>query len=312
MSEIINFPNAEEVNTDTNVEMPDDTILNFAEILSDLEEAGAEQGFEEIALLLALDDEQFNIIAPFYLIEMEKSINNINDKMALSAALHVSGKSLKEVSAVYEQIAEQIDNDETANLSEPKRNFLKRMCAIVVNAINEVEGVAKRIIQIPIEMIHADAKMPAYANPGDAGMDVYALDDITVHPGETKLIPLGIKVAIPFGYELQVRPKSGRALKTKLRVANTPGTIDSGYRDEVCVIIENIEPAIKDLAYHFDDNGKVIIDSILHGASFTIGKGEKFAQLVLCEVPTAAFFEVDNIASIDGNRGGGFGSSGLK
>ena len=125
------------------------------------------------------------------------------------------------------------------------------------------------------------------------------------------LIPTGIKVAIPEGYEIQVRPKSGRALKTKLRVANTPGTIDTGYRDEVKVIIENVEPPIKDIAYHFE-NGKVIIDSILHGMPFTIGKGEKFAQLVLNKIEKANFYKVEDINLFEGDRGGGFGSSGLK
>ena len=143
-------------------------------------------------------------------------------------------------------------------------------------------------------------------------MDVYALDDYTIAPGETKLIPTGIKFALPPGYEIQVRPKSGRALKTKLRIANTPGTVDAGYRDEIKVIVENIEPPIKDIEYDFDDNGTPIIKSILHGAAHTIGKGEKFCQLVLMEVPKAALYRVEQVGEIGENRGGGFGSTGLK
>lgn len=83
-----------------------------------------------------------------------------------------------------------------------------------------MNGIAKKFVRIPIEYCHPEAKMPAYANPTDAGMDVYALEDITIAPGETKIIPTGIKVAIPAGYEIQVRGKSGRCVKTKLRVAN--------------------------------------------------------------------------------------------
>jgi dUTP pyrophosphatase len=143
-------------------------------------------------------------------------------------------------------------------------------------------------------------------------MDLYALDDYVIEPGKTKLIPTGIKIALPPGYELQVRPKSGRALKTKLRVANTPGTIDAGYRDEICVIIENIESPIRDLTYHFDEDGSIKIDSILHGTNQYIGKGEKFAQLVLMEVPKASLYEVESISEIGENRGGGFGSTGIK
>ena len=70
-----------------------------------------------------------------------------------------------------------------------------------------------------------NCRMPEYAHIDDSGMDLYALEDYTIHPGETKLIPTGLKFAIPNGYELQIRPKSGRCLKTKLRVANTPATI---------------------------------------------------------------------------------------
>jgi dUTP pyrophosphatase len=153
--------------------------------------------------------------------------------------------------------------------------------------------------------------MPQYANTTDSGMDVYALDDITVAPGETVLVPTGVKMAIPVGYEIQVRPKSGRALKTKLRVANTPGTVDAGYRDEIKVIIENIEPPFKDINYTFNDDGSIKINSIVHGSAFTIGKGEKFCQLVLCEVPKAALYVVDSVSEIGENRGGGFGSTGL-
>lgn len=86
---------------------------------------------------------------------------------------------------------------------------------------------------------------------------------------------------------------------------------DPGYRDEVGVIIDNIEPRIKDITYEFDEQHRPIITSILHGSAFTIGKGEKFAQLVLNEVPKVSFFQVESVAGIGENRGGGFGSSSI-
>jgi dUTP pyrophosphatase len=151
--------------------------------------------------------------------------------------------------------------------------------------------------------------MPTYAHLTDAGMDIYLTEDIVIHPGETVLIPTGIKVAIPLGYELQVRPKSGRSLKSKLRIANTPGTIDAGYRDEIGVIIDNIEPFIK--SADIDENGRLY--NIEFGSSHTIGKGEKFAQLVLCEVPKAIFYQVETVSAIENDgRAGGFGSTGVK
>jgi dUTP pyrophosphatase len=98
-------------------------------------------------------------------------------------------------------------------------------------------------------------------------------------------------------------------LKTKLRVANTPGTVDAGYRDEIGVIIDNIEPFIK--SAEIDEAGRLY--NVEFGSSHTIGKGEKFAQLVLCEVPKAVFYEVEHVSEIaNDGRNGGFGSSGLK
>ena len=153
--------------------------------------------------------------------------------------------------------------------------------------------------------------MPIYAHETDAGLDIYSTEDINIRPGETILIKTGLKVAIPVGYELQVRPKSGISLKTKLRVANTPGTIDSGYRDEIGIIIENIEQPIQDISYHFDNNNKIVIDSILHGKTYSIEKGQKIAQLVLNKISKANFVLVDTVNKIEGDRGGGFGSTGL-
>ena len=268
-------------------------------------------GFEELSGLLTLSDEHFSQIAPIFLDELQKSYNNINDKMFLVQAMNASGLKSEDLQKEYISIAEQIDN-QMDMLSPIKRDFLKALLALTYNSVAEAEGIAKKVIQIPIELCHEKAKMPTYANIGDAGLDIYALEDITVHPGETKLIKTGLKVAIPYGYELQVRPKSGRALKTKFRVANTPGTIDSGYRDEIGVIIDNIEPPIADIKYHFNENGEIILESILHGKDYTIGAGEKFAQLVLNEVPKVSFYPVADISSIAGDRGGGFGSSGVK
>lgn len=180
---------------------------------------------EDLGALLALPDNEFMVISGAILFELEKALNNANDRILLIQGMSAAGVKAEDVAVSYLQISQQVDEQLSNILSKPKRDFLKRMLGLVANAANETEGVTKRTIQIPIEFCHENAKMPAYAKVGDAGMDVFALEDIEIEPGETKLIPLGIKVAIPLGYELQVRPKSGRALKTKLRVANTPGTI---------------------------------------------------------------------------------------
>lgn len=266
--------------------------------------------FEEFAVLFTLNEHDFNILKGPIIAELEKSLNNPSDKYLLLKSLEQNNVDINELIELYNTLLVEID-EQLKDISQDKRDFLKQVIGIVVNAVNEANGTANEKIYIPIELCSPEAKIPAYANVGDAGLDIYALEDVTIKPGETKLIKTGLKVAIPKGYELQVRPKSGRALKTKLRVANTPGTIDSGYRDEIGIIIENIDSPIKDMEYDYDDYGNIIIKSIVYGENYYITKGEKFAQLVLNKVPTAVFYSVDNIGEFEGDRGGGFGSSSI-
>lgn len=284
--------------------------FEFEKFLSAMQEANPEMGgFDEVATLLAMPEEHFQVLAPVFLAELEKGLVDVNTRLVMIQAMNLQGMKVDNVREQYLAICEQIDEQMGDVLSNQKRDFLKGMLGITYNAMSESESASKRSIIIPIEYCHTNAKMPAYAHLTDSGMDVFALDDITIAPGETKLVPTGIKVAIPAGYELQVRPKSGRCLKTKLRVANTPGTIDAGYRDEIGVIVDNIEPFIK--SADIDENGRLY--NVEFGSSYTIGAGEKFAQLVLCEVPKAAFYEVESVAKIENDgRDGGFGSSGLK
>ena len=284
--------------------------LEFESIMKQLQDVKPDMpGFDELATLLAMPEEHFTILAPVFLNELERGLKNVNDQMVLVQSMNLAGMKAENVKEQYEEIYDEIDNQMSGILSRQKRDFLKQMLGVTYNALAEAEGIAKKTILIPIEYCHEDAKAPTYAHLTDSGMDIYALEDITIAPGETKLVPTGLKVAIPAGYELQVRPKSGRCLKTKLRVANTPGTIDAGYRDEIGVIIDNIEPFIK--SAEMDENGRLY--NVEFGSSYTIGKGEKFAQLVLCEVPKAAFYQVESVTKIDNDgRKGGFGSTGVK
>ena len=264
---------------------------------------------DAIAVLLSMDDAQFELVSSGILDSFLRSLNTTNARLMLAQSINATGSTAESVQDEFLQLVNEIDT--ITDLTAPKRDFLKKLLRGINTAISETEGIAKRYIQIPFVKCHPDAKMPEYAHPDDSGMDVYAVDDYVIHPGETKLIPTGIKVAVPNGYEIQIRPKSGRALKTKMRIANSIGTVDAGFRGELQVIIENIEPPIKDITFDFDDNGRTIITSILRGSDMTIGKGEKFAQLVLMEVPKAVLFQVENLD--DTERGnGGFGSTNLK
>ena len=128
--------------------------------------------------------------------------------------------------------------------------------------------------------------LPAYATDGAAGMDVLAAEDVTLAPGERWPVATGLAVAIPHGYEIQVRPRSGLALKHGIGVPNTPGTIDSDYRGELKVILIN------------------------HGQfAFEVRRGDRIAQLVLAPVVRASWLKVEELDATARGEGG-FGSTG--
>ena len=285
----------------------------FEVLLANIEKINpAMGGFDELAMILAMPDEQFALLGPIFLDELEKSYNNIEDKIFIAQAVNAAGQKMEDVQRMYAALIESIDTQFAELLTTPKRDFLKRMLSISYNSLAETEGITKRIIQIPIELTSEDAQIPKYAHLGDGAVDLYSPADYTINPGETVVIPCDIKVALPYGYAFLIHPRSGTSAKTKLRVANSVGLVDSQYKGVIGVIIENIEPPIKDITYEFDDNGRPILTSVLHGQSYTISKGERFAQMRLVEVPTANFFQVESVDGIGDDRGGGFGSSGTK
>jgi dUTP pyrophosphatase len=148
----------------------------------------------------------------------------------------------------------------------------------------------QEIVELPVERAAEarDLPLPRYMSDGAAGMDLYAAvkEAETLLPGEIKLISTGIKVAVPLGYELQIRPRSGLAARNGIGVLNSPGTVDADYRGEIKVIVINLgqEP-------------------------FTISRGDRVAQMVLCPIPRVNLIAVDQLPST--TRGsGGFGHTG--
>lgn len=143
-------------------------------------------------------------------------------------------------------------------------------------------------MKLKIYRLSPDAKIPQYSHPNDSGLDLIAIQDIELLPGESCLVPTGIAIELPPHTEAQVRPRSGLALKHQITVLNTPGTIDEGYRGEIGVILIN------------------------HGKkSFQITSGMRIAQLVIAQVLRVEIEEVSDLSET--TRGaGGFGSTGLK
>ena len=143
------------------------------------------------------------------------------------------------------------------------------------------------MLRVKIKKLADDAIIPNYAHKGDAGMDIYSVEERVLNPGESVLISTGIAIAIPYGYEAQVRPKSGLAANNGITVLNTPGTIDCHYRGEVKVIMIN-----------------------LGQKPYKVEKNKKIAQLVFNKVEEAELEQVDELDET--TRGsGGFGSTGL-
>jgi len=140
---------------------------------------------------------------------------------------------------------------------------------------------------VKIKRLVPEAKLPKYEHPGDSGADLVAIADYTLKPMQWLAVPTGIAAEFPMGLELQVRPRSGLALKHGVTVLNTPGTVDAGYRGEIKVILVNFG-----------------------GEPFQITPGMKIAQLVVAPVVRGLFQEVDELTT--SQRGsGGFGSTGI-
>ncbi len=189
-------------------------------------------------------------------------------------------------------------------------------------------------------------KQPLYATPGSGGCDLFAAADLILYPGQTKVLGLDISLALPAGVEAQIRPRSGLSLKTSLRVANSPGTIDSDYRQPVGLILHNSfsqaglplliwqDPALaqelgqperqltwaefwqkKGLADQgIEELGRALVYLDSQGNPFGtiyIKAGERVAQMVFCHYLEAEFIETDQVEKIGQDRGGGFGSTGV-
>jgi dUTP pyrophosphatase len=184
-------------------------------------------------------------------------------------------------------------------------------------------------VNVKIKRLHPDAVIPKYAHEFDAGFDLVAIEDTIIEPGETKLVRTGLAISLPPGYELQVRPRSGISLRTKLRVANAPGTVDAGFRGEIGVIVDNIAEPIYTIidgelhceatfiTHDLDGNEYELPDEIADKVlpvlknTVVIPKGTRIAQAVIKPVEQAHFVEVDELDETE--RGtGGFGSTGVK
>ena len=195
---------------------------------------------------------------------------------------------------MYEQILKQFEKIKSEAGIEIEDDYndreLEDLLGMGFDDLEEEIYKSAMMRTIEVETIHPDAVFPKYAYPSDSGFDLHSTQDLTIGPFGRILVPTGLKVSFPKGYEIQVRPKSGLAIKQGLTVLNTPGTVDQGYTGEIQVIV-------------FNTNNYTVM----------IPKGMKVGQAVLCPVVCGDYVRLESVNSIeDKDRGNnGFGSTGI-
>ena len=193
----------------------------------------------------------------------------------------------------YEEILKQFEKIKLDAGIEPDENYQKELEDILGIGFDDLEEEIYRNARtktIEVELVHDDAVFPKYAYESDSGFDLHSTQDLTIGPFGRILVPTGIKVSFQEGYEIQVRPKSGLAIKQGLTVLNTPGTVDQGYTGEIQVIV-------------FNTNNYTVM----------IPKGMKVGQAVLCPVINGKYVRFEKVDTLgEKDRGdNGFGSTGI-
>lgn len=250
-------------------------------------------GLDTMMAFVELPDEQFDELWPQFrqnfmsILSSEKFQKEQKD--ALDMIPGVTAETLQEEKDYYKNIIYDISQE--PDLSENKKEFFTLLFTAIADVHEQLILSGRTQVGVKITKLNPDAIIPQYAHPTDAGADVCAVEETKIEAGETKVVKTGIAIAIPAGYEIQVRPRSGLSLKSGLRIANAPGTIDADYRGEVGIIMTNT----KDIPYVID-------------------KGMKIAQLVIAPTPMIKWNEVATVEELGTTERGedGFGSTGAK
>ena len=256
---------------------------NLKETISKIEK---ESNFiDDFIKLMELPDEQFdkNYTSVKEAVENVYKLPDVRKKI-LEQFKSMPIMNIEAEKAGIKELEDMIMEDST--LSDKKKEIMQILFTGAKDIIENVSICPRELINVKVQRIDENAILPTYAHPIDAGADVYAIEDTVIHCKETKIVRTGLKVAIPAGYEIQIRPRSGISLKTGLRIANAPGTIDAGYRGEVGIIIENTGLS-----------------------SYEIKTGDKIAQMVIMPVPMIKWELVSELDSTERGEGG-FGSTG--
>lgn len=258
-------------------------LKKFADIMN-MSGTGNEDITNQFIDILLLPDEKFKAISGKFLNSITEVIDSSSyQKEVLSSLAMTPIESVAGEKEAVQQFISEINAD--PELSSEKKNFLTTLLSKITDNVLEMADNPREKVSVKIQRLADDVELPTYAHQSDAGADVKTVTEVVLKAGETKIVPTGFKVAVPKGYMMNICPRSGISSKTPLRICNTPAIIDSDYRGEVGIIIQNTG-----------------------SKPYTIGKGTKIAQLLIMPTPMIKWEEVEELDTT--SRGeGGFGST---
>lgn len=262
--------------------MVNKNIKQMKKLLSDTN--AKDDTFEQLTQILSMSDDKFAKVWEISKAQIQEMFNSSDYQKELVKAYKTSDQkiNIEEEKKAINELKNDIMGDDS--ISAEKKEFIDMMFGEIFNAITDLAVVPRERIKIKIQKTKENAILPAYANPTDAGADVYLAEDITLKPHETAIASTGVAIEVPVGYIAFLYPRSGVSAKTKIRIANSVGVIDPEYHKEIGVILDNTG----NLTQEFK-------------------AGDRIGQLIVMPAPMIEWEEVDEI---DKTNRDGFGSTG--
>jgi dUTP pyrophosphatase len=239
-------------------------------------------GLSEICSLVDLPDEKFKEISVYVNMSVEEGYSSENYKQEIKRLVDSPSFDYPTINKSFTIVLEEV---EKLDCIDEKKTFLFTVMKGMIDSITDMYENPYDVL-VPTQLLHDNAKLPVYAHSDDSGADIFLTEDLTIPAFSFGYkVATGLACALPRGWQIEVRPRSGKSEKTRIRIANSPGTIDGGYRDEIGILIDNF------------------------GEEITFRKGDKLAQIVLQPIYKGRFVLSENVKEIGDDRGGGFGSS---
>lgn len=233
--------------------------------------------------LLELPDEQFYAAYSMMKEEVDKLLSSKRAEASIRDDIRFGELDIEKERENIKKAKKSLKSLEFTTL---KQMFLEQVFDKTLETVEKIYANPIEEVKVDIVLTDENAKLPTYAHFDDAAADIYALEETTINPNETKIVRTGLKMAVPVGYRVEIYLRSGVGAKTKLRLANGVGQIDSSYRGEIGLIIDNIGDT-----------------------PYTIEKGERICQMMIEPVYHIGFNKVETLNSTERGEGG-FGSTG--